>query len=597
VFVVNPLLTSEGTDAEGTPDGTVTSWSVAFREDRADGAHTAAPVLAKRDIDSGEIVVVGVGEVVTPEEGGVFTLPWGTGTGSNAIDISQANTQWLMGLYQGGPNGDDAGAVVPFAGGDQYPMFGWNTADLPPEPEEVVAPGHASFDDPALREYQFNFTVSWGGVVNNDLDGDGLPNFYEEANGLNPNDPADAASDSDNDGLTALQEFERKSDPNKADTDGDGLSDKVETGTGIWVSAEDTGTSPTKVDSDRDGLNDNVETNSGTFVSRDNPGTDPNKKDTDGDDWDDSAEIDLGSNPVDQNSDPGDVSGTIVITGEIKEFLGPDDLHLDPSTVVIAVDCYGDDDLDVNGVTFIADKTDTASIGVAEANGVTVTTTAANQIDAWSAGTAFVGADQDSADNLSIVMESIRWAGAPNPITIDVEGLNPSVSYEIQLLVNEGGDRNRRWDIAVEDSLAVDDFTSEGDSNTGVWSGENSFAYVGEFKPSADGILNVIMRQHFGGQPSPGGDNNPILQAVIVHRAGAGDLFEITDITASSEQVVLTWNSLPGRDYAIEFSTDLSNPIWIEVDDGVASEGTTTSFTDDDPARIGLPEGYYRVRN
>ena len=43
VFVVNPLLTSEGTDAEGTPDGTVTSWSVAFREDRADGAHTAAP--------------------------------------------------------------------------------------------------------------------------------------------------------------------------------------------------------------------------------------------------------------------------------------------------------------------------------------------------------------------------------------------------------------------------------------------------------------------------------------------------------------------------------------------------------------------------
>jgi hypothetical protein len=72
--------------------------------------------------------------------------------------------------------------------------------------------------------------------------------------------------------------------------------------------------------------------------------------------------------------------------------------------------------------------------------------------------------------------------------------------------------------------------------------------------------------------------------------------FQITDITASAEQVVLSWNSRPGRDYTVEFKTDLSNPFWTEVDDGVASGGTTTSFTDNDPARTGLPQGYYRVR-
>jgi hypothetical protein len=32
------------------------------------------------------------------------------------------------------------------------------------------------------------------------------------------------------------------------------------------------------------------------------------------------------------------------------------------------------------------------------------------------------------------------------------------------------------------------------------------------------------------------------------------------------------------------------------LDDGVASEGASTAFTDDDPGRVGVPEGYYRVR-
>ena len=39
-----------------------------------------------------------------------------------------------------------------------------------------------------------------------DTDGDGITDDYENANGLNPNDPSDAASDPDGDGTTALQE-------------------------------------------------------------------------------------------------------------------------------------------------------------------------------------------------------------------------------------------------------------------------------------------------------------------------------------------------------------------------------------------------------
>jgi hypothetical protein len=46
-----------------------------------------------------------------------------------------------------------------------------------------------------------------------DSDGDGLPDSWEIARGLNPNDPADARLDSDGDGLTNLQEYLAGTDP------------------------------------------------------------------------------------------------------------------------------------------------------------------------------------------------------------------------------------------------------------------------------------------------------------------------------------------------------------------------------------------------
>lgn len=67
-----------------------------------------------------------------------------------------------------------------------------------------------------------------------DTDGDGLPDEWEIENGLNPNDPSDASLDSDNDGLTNIEEYNmqgtygKSTNPNKADTDEDGFTDKEE---------------------------------------------------------------------------------------------------------------------------------------------------------------------------------------------------------------------------------------------------------------------------------------------------------------------------------------------------------------------------------
>jgi len=57
-----------------------------------------------------------------------------------------------------------------------------------------------------------------------DTDGDGMPDFWEIDNGLNPN-VNDAQNDDDGDGLTNIQEYQYHTDPKNKDTDGDGYLD------------------------------------------------------------------------------------------------------------------------------------------------------------------------------------------------------------------------------------------------------------------------------------------------------------------------------------------------------------------------------------
>jgi alpha-galactosidase len=148
-----------------------------------------------------------------------------------------------------------------------------------------------------------------------DRDQDNLTNWSEYANGTNPSDP-----DGDNDGLldgnnvtvvgadprhaawaaagirftdqgedrSFRSELAIGTDPLKPDTDGDGLSDSVETNTGTWAGTANSGTHPLKADTDADGLKDGVETQTGTYLSATQTGTHPLLADTDGDgagDW------------------------------------------------------------------------------------------------------------------------------------------------------------------------------------------------------------------------------------------------------------------------------------------------------------------------
>ena len=209
--------------------------------------------------------------------------------------------------------------------------------------------------------------------------------------------------------------------------------------------------------------------------------------------------------------------GFTVVTGSVSNFSGPDDLLLDPSTSVVAVDSFGSNgSLVVNGVTFQSD----AATGSVTAGGATVATVATNTIDGWGTPPVYTGTDPASTDNLELIMHDIRWSAVPANVTIDISGLNPGTNYNVQLLFSENISANdRHWDIAVDGALAVDDYNTNGTTNT------VASVYEGTFDPGADGILNIIMGanplpgdpNNTGPGPRPPQDHNPIIHAIIVH--------------------------------------------------------------------------------
>ena len=166
--------------------------------------------------------------------------------------------------------------------------------------------------------------------ANLDPDGDGLLTRVEEFWGLDPH-VADSETDKDGDGLTALVEIlELLTDPNKADTDGDGLNDGVETKTGTYVDASNTGTDPRNEDTDGDGLLDGDEA----------PKSNPVLADTDSDGYPDGREVEGGSSPTNPNSTPSlpmviaywpfddreEQTANLAPDGKAATLVGPDDM-------------------------------------------------------------------------------------------------------------------------------------------------------------------------------------------------------------------------------------------------------------------------------
>lgn len=110
-----------------------------------------------------------------------------------------------------------------------------------------------------------------------DTDSDGIPDFFEvQLSILSPSDPNDALLDSDEDGLTNLEEYELGTDMQLKDSDGDNMEDGWEVTNGL----SPTDNSDALLDKDSDGYTNLEEFNSNTDPS------DPEDKPTVEDDSD-----------------------------------------------------------------------------------------------------------------------------------------------------------------------------------------------------------------------------------------------------------------------------------------------------------------------
>lgn len=94
-----------------------------------------------------------------------------------------------------------------------------------------------------------------GVVLSRDSDGDGILDDIEIANGLNPNNPADALDDLDRDGLNNRDEIARGTQLRNPDTDGDTIPDGEE----VIAGRDGFITNPLLADTDGDGVPDNIE--------------------------------------------------------------------------------------------------------------------------------------------------------------------------------------------------------------------------------------------------------------------------------------------------------------------------------------------------
>lgn len=122
-----------------------------------------------------------------------------------------------------------------------------------------------------------------------DIDNDGIPGWWENLYGLSDNDDTDAFTDLENDGVNNFTEYNAKTNPLNADTDGDTLDDFTE--------INSTFTSPILADSDNDGLTDLSELYTHS--------TQPLNSDSDGDLVNDGDEVNIyQTSPLDSKSTP-----------------------------------------------------------------------------------------------------------------------------------------------------------------------------------------------------------------------------------------------------------------------------------------------------
>ncbi|MCG8700490.1 MAG: hypothetical protein MI922_20720 [Bacteroidales bacterium] len=144
---------------------------------------------------------------------------------NTAVQVSLRIGDKIVSNYQMGSNtelGDQYILVVPMdAVGEREPNSG-RQGDV----ATILVMGNEA--ETFMIDGKGKFVQKHLSVIAEDSDNDGLPDLWENQNGLDPFDASDAALDPDEDGLDNSAEYAAGTDPNNADSDGDGMNDGYE---------------------------------------------------------------------------------------------------------------------------------------------------------------------------------------------------------------------------------------------------------------------------------------------------------------------------------------------------------------------------------
>lgn len=453
-----------------------------------------------------------------------------------------------------------------------------------------------------------------------DGDADNLPDAWEEL--FFPGDLTQLSglggADFDGDGSPDLDEFAELTEPDNVDTDGDGIQDGPETGTGVNNGPMDTGTDPANADTDGDGIDDGAEL---AAV----PATDPNQADTDSDGLSDSDEINIHmTNPTIADTD----SDTFDDGFEVSRGLDPLDPNSNPGTLL------ADSLIDWSGVQGQGNWTYgyrnyTQDGGVDPADGYDPT---ADFIP-------FAGGDGLGAwDGVTQVWNGSAWdlnTAAAAPWTVlGSEAVHPNGTNNV--------DEHwpiRRWTAAsltTTTPLAIRWHTRETNLNgAGVSGGVYVDGVQLDFFSIAGGDAVGVVRTSYanilpgqvvdlvntpvgpGGDTADGSDGsanwlqidsyippNPTQPDGTPFIASSGLPLAISDVSydQGTGMLTITWPSAVGRTYAVDSSEGLTPDgfggfgDWQEIDDGVSGAAMETAF----PVSIGVPAPsrfFLRVRD
>ncbi|MDA7881608.1 hypothetical protein N9A94_04820 [Akkermansiaceae bacterium] len=494
---------------------------------------------------------------------------------------------------------------------DLYTLFLDNPADPTSITPGILAnninhPNNTSYDAMAQKWFEGLEALDIGGA---DTDEDGLPDVFElahtdppSATGLQPND--DLENGGAGDGLNNLEEYQYGTDPNDADTDGDGLGDGEE----IEGAGSRPSTNPKLIDTDGDGLSDRVETNTRIFASYtpgvDPPftdtgdtGTDPTRPDTDSDGSPDGVEIGNGSDP----NEPPPI--TLVGYWPFNSDANPQpDLSNFTNDAAVFAGATWVDDPDRGGVMEF--NGNDAYLEVADSPSLSLTGNFS--ISAWINVTDFTGfrgivgktagadGNRPASYDLYLLQNDGRprvFSGSPDGFANATANTAPGLGEWHHLAITRIGDNVSFYYDGILDAQTT--VTSEMlDSDAPLRIG-NRTDLITDFLGKMDDVAI------FDGGLSPEQINDVMSGDFRAFGIGANLTINIVTRDPITGHVSLTFNSQPDREYAIDYSTSLKPTGepggWQELEDGIESQGAETTYVDSIESGISS-RVFYRVR-